>query len=157
LSLVILVVLMTALATAFHATLMDYSENEKIAVTTQAARALLDRMMREIRTAAAVDANQSVISIVPPEDAGGLQLIRYEYDPTGKRLYYTRTVNGQSSTYTIFGQEVDLVSFSADTQTGLDWQGMTCTKTIRVSLVLRKGARDFHITAASAPRRNQIY
>ena len=157
LSLVILVVLLTALGTAFHATLMSYSENEKIAITTQAARALLDRMMREIRTAAAVEANQWVITIVPPSDPTGLQLIRYEYDPSGKRLYYTRTVLGDSNTYAIFGQEVDLISFSVDKQTGLDWQGMPCTKSVRVKIGLRKGTRDFYVTAAAAPRRNQLY
>ena len=68
-SVAMLAMLMAAIGAAMHSSLQSYSENEKSLALTQAARSVLDRMMREVRTAADVDSTTNTLTI--DEDGTG--------------------------------------------------------------------------------------
>ena len=157
LGLAILAILMTALGTAVHSTMESFRENERLATFSQVARAVLNRMTRDIRSAAAVDANSTSITIIPPADANGLQQVRYWYDPAAKVLRYRRTIYGTPYTHVACGEGGTLTSFSVATQSGLDWQGLTCIKNIRVTMALKLGTETFTVSASASPRRNQVF
>lgn len=157
LTLAILAILMTALGTAVHSTMESYRENERLATFSQVARAVLNRMTRDIRSAAAVDANSTSITIIPPADANGLQQIRYDYDRAAKVLRYQKTIYGTSYSYVACGEGGTLTSFSVATQSGPDWQGLTCIKNVRVTMALKLGPETFTVSASASPRRNQAF
>ncbi len=155
-TLAIMAVLMAALGTAFSASMTSFQENQRIATASQTARAVLQRMMGEIRTCAAVDANSASITILPP-DANIVQRIQYRYDPANKRLTYVRRIGGTDYSYTACGEDGSLKAFTVTTTTGQDWQGITCIKNVRVAMTLQFGPQTFQVTASASPRRNQVF
>jgi prepilin-type N-terminal cleavage/methylation domain-containing protein len=156
-SLAILAVLLAALGTAVYASMESFRENERVATSSQTVRGVLQRMMREVRTAAALDANSGSITIIPPDDGSGLQRIQYQYDPAAKVLNYRKTIGGQTYSYVACGEGGTLTQFSVSTQTGMDWQGLTCIKGVRVTLGLKLGPETFTVTSSASPRRNQTF
>jgi hypothetical protein len=84
---------------------------------------------------------------------------RIEYEFAAKTLYYRRTSGGQTTTEVLLGgsDEVKVQAFAASYVTGQDWQGYTCTKTVKVRLELTVDNRTFTMTASASPRRNQLY
>jgi len=153
--------LLAAVAAAVHGSLMSQAANDQVASTTQAARFVLDRITRDIRTAAAVDqyAGTTTITIAPPDDGSGLQQIEYEYDSANRALLYRRTVNGNTTTQTLFGgdDKVSVRSFVAIYELGVDWQGMDCTSSVTIRLEFEVDDEIFAVTASAAPRRNRLY
>jgi len=156
-ALVIMAVLLAAIGTAIYASMESFRQNDRIAASSQTIRGVLQRMTREIRTAAAVDANSTTITIIPPADPNGLQLVQYQYDPVAKQLNYRRTVYGTTTSYVACGQGGTLAQFSVSTQTGTDWQGLSCVKLVRVTLGLKLGPETFTVTSSASPRRNQVF
>jgi type II secretory pathway pseudopilin PulG len=150
-------ILLTALGTAVFSSMESFRENDRVATASQVTRAVLNRMMREVRTAAAVDANASSITIIPPDDGNGLQQIQYQYDPTAKVLRYTKTISGTAYSYVACGEGGTLTSFVVSTATGPDWQGFTCIKNVRVAMTLKLGPETFTVTSSASPRRNQVF
>jgi len=157
LSLAIMAMLLAAVSAAIHTSLKSYQENQKIAAVTQSARSILDRMMRDVRTAAAVDSAATELTIIPPDDGSGLEQLKYDF--TGGVLYYRRTVSGQTTSHVLLGSgdEVTVSDFTVTREVGQDWQGTPCTKSITASLSLAAGGYTFSVTASAAPRRNQLY
>lgn len=150
--------LMAAVGTAFHASMTSYRENQKIAAVTQAARSVLNRMMRDIRAAAAVNVQPLQVAIVPPEDGSGTEEIRYEYDYDNQGLYCRRTVGGITTSYPLLGGDgIEVITFCATSELGKDWQGVPCTKSVTVRLEFRIGGQTCDVTATASPRRNQLY
>jgi prepilin-type N-terminal cleavage/methylation domain-containing protein len=156
-TLAILAVLLAALGSAVYAAMESFRENQRIATASQTARGLLQRMMREIRTAAAVDANSTTITLIAPPDANGLTMIQYQYDSANKRLNYKRTVYGTTTSYVACGDNGLLTRFTISTQSGKDWQGLTCIKNIRIIMTLQLGPEAFTVTSSASPRRNQVF
>jgi len=157
LGLAILAILLTALGTAVYSAMESFRENERVATASQVTRAVLNRMMREVRTAAAVDANSTSITIIPPPDANGFTQIQYCYDATAKVLRYTKTISGTPYSYVACGEGGTLTAFAVTTATGQDWQGLTCIKNVRVTMALKLGPETFTVTASASPRRNQVF
>ena len=158
-ALMILAVLLAAIALAVHASIASYQENDKIASVTQSARFVLNRIVNDIRTAAAVDSTSTKLTIIPPDDGSGLQQIQYEYDSSSHALVYRRTVNGQTTSHTLIGggDEARLTVFYVLRETGTDWQGLPCTKSIKLRMGFTVDDNDFAVTASADPRRNQLY
>ncbi len=157
LSLAILAMLMAAVGGAVFASLDSYEENENIATATQATRSVLDRIARDIRTATAVSAGSTQITIITPAGSEAQQ-IDYEWDTGDRVLYYRRNVDGSTTSYPLLGDgEVTIDSFTVTYETGLDWQGTSCTKSVSVSIAIAIDGKTFTMTASAAPRRNQIY
>jgi len=150
--------LLSAIAAAFHGSLTSYTENEKIARATQTARSVVNRMMRDIRGAAATDAYASQITVIPPEDGSGLQQVQYEFDSAAQCLYYRRTVSGATTSHVLIGgNDVQVTTFYATSEWGQDSQGVSCIKSVTVRLGFRIGGQQFAVTSSAAPRRNQIF
>jgi prepilin-type N-terminal cleavage/methylation domain-containing protein len=97
LSLVILAMVMTAMAVALDASVINFQTNENISRTTNAARAALLRMTTELRTAAAVatigvgsgfdpaDLSQCSLTAVDPD--GSTRNIAYRFSAADHTLY----------------------------------------------------------------------
>ena len=153
--------LLAAVATAVHGSLKNQAENTDIAAATQAARFTLDLITREIRTAAAVDehADPTTLTIVPPEDGSGTQQIKYEHDAASGSLVRRVTVNGSTTSQTLFGgqEDVRVQSFHAIYELGQDWQGLSCAKSVTIRMEFKVRNQTLAVTASVAPRRNQLY
>ncbi|MHC4295081.1 MAG: PilW family protein [Planctomycetota bacterium] len=156
-ALVILSMLMAAIATAVHASLMSYTENTKIATVTQTGRTVLNRITRDVRTAQAINYDYVKLTIIPPDDGSGITKIEYQH--TGGELLYTVTKDGTPTTYTLIASddEVQIINFLITQELGLDWQGFDCTKSITVRMELQMDNRSFTLSGTAAPRRNQIF
>lgn len=157
LALALMGVLLAAVAGAFHASLQSYDQNQNIASLTQTVRSVLRRVTRDIRAAAAVNAESGKITILPPDDGSGLTRIVYEFDHTTQTLTCTRTVNGVDSSIDLFGDDVALMSFYAMPETGKDWQDTDSTKNVTMFLEFNHKGERHRVTASAAPRRNQLY
>ena len=80
LTMTILALLMAAVGVAVQASIGGFTENEKVARAMQAARCVLDRMARQVRTAEGVDFTQTVegqynvttLIVTSPRDGSGL-------------------------------------------------------------------------------------
>ena len=151
-SLVILAMLLTAVATAMHASLQSYSENDKIAATTQTARAVVSRMMSDVRTAAAISTTTTRLTITAPN--GGT----IEYEFVNGQLLYRRT-EGTLVTYVLMDStdQVRLTSLNIARESGMNDQGQACTKSVKATLMMSAGTQSFAVTASSAVRRNQSW
>lgn len=155
----ILAVLMASVAVAFHGSLVNYRENEKIARTIHVARVVLDRLMADIRTADGVEADLQRVTIVPPVNPE--QITQIEYELSGGVLYYRRVVAGveEEEPFISSDDDVQVVSFGPilPPQTDEDDEGTTYITSLTVKLVLQAGANRFSLTASACPRRNQEY
>lgn len=153
----IMAMLLASVAIAMHASLMSYRENEKIAETLQVARVVLSRITSELRTAEAVDCGSQWISIIPPVNPENVTEIEYELD--GGTLYYRRTVSGQEVTQAFISsdEDVQIEQFAVSSETDVDGEGITYTKSLTVKMTLRSGDNRFSLTASACPRRNRTY
>jgi len=158
-SIALLALLLTAIATAMHASFQSYEENEKLAAVTQTARSVLDRMTREIRTANDIDPASTPTKVgIQPAAGGTIQRIEYEF--ANGNLYYRLTnTAGQTTSQVLLGstEDVRVTSFQASYTTGQDWQGVACTKTVIVHMVLAVKNQTLTVTASGSPRKNQLY
>ncbi|MBL7132992.1 MAG: prepilin-type N-terminal cleavage/methylation domain-containing protein [Phycisphaerae bacterium] len=154
LALAILAMLLAAVAVAVHASMQSYTENERIASVTQASRVILSRMMAEVRSAADVNSTDTLLTITTADDGSGLEQIQYEY--TGGKLHYRRTVNGVQSDHVLLGDGADGIVISACSFVPEDSDdGVPLSRKVR--LVLVRGTASFAVTASAAIRRNQEY
>ena len=129
LTLTILALLMAAVGVAVRASIGGFTENEKLARAMQAARSVLDRVARQLRTAQGIDFTQTVdgqydvttLIVSSPRDGGGLAEVRYVYKkPQGGengKLYYQYQKEGeqlQTPESAMLGEEDDLAVTSFD-------------------------------------------
>ena len=156
LALVISAMLLAAIATAMHASLMSYKENEKVSTVTQTARSILSRMTRDIRTAEAINYIPGVLTIIPPDVGSDVTI---QYTQTGSGLSYRITKDGVSTTQALVAgtDDVQIDSFTVTEETGLDWEGYTCTKSLAMQIVFLIDGQRFPIAATARPRRNIVY
>ncbi len=156
----LMMVILLAVTAAMQATFMSYSENRKIAEVTQVSRAVLHRMMREIRTAEAVTCSAQSVTMVPPDNGDGLTQLEYVLD--NGTLYYRQTVNGDVQSFPLIesGGDVAIQDFTVSRETGqtiVDDVPVVYTKRVTVRLDLKVGANAFPVTASVCPRRNLTY
>jgi len=152
-SVAILAVLLAAVAAAMQASLQSYSENQKTSALSQTARVVVERMMREVRTAGAVDSTSTSLTITPPADGSGLEEIQYEL--SGETLYYRQTIDSLTNSYVLLGGDGDVQVTSFSILREIDEDENTLSVTVR--LVLLVGGEELSVTATSAVRRNQTY
>ncbi|RPJ36246.1 MAG: prepilin-type N-terminal cleavage/methylation domain-containing protein, partial [Planctomycetaceae bacterium] len=129
-------ILLTALATAFHASVINYGENEQMYETINNARQALTRMTSQLRTGHTIDpsaaANRCNFYTAADED------ISYLFNGTDGKLYLI--TNSDSRQYVL----CDNVTAATFTKTPTD-DGMDC-KSVEISLTVRSG--DFYRTLA---------
>jgi len=153
----LLAALLAAVAAAVHAFLHSYDQNEKMAELNHTVTAVLNRIVRDVRTAAAVDATSSSITIIPPDNDEQLTEIEYQFD--GDTLWYRRTAAGSTQSYELLGanDDVKVAAFAVLREIGQDWQGLPCTKSLSIRLELAEGNLSKAVTASVSPRRNQEF
>ena len=156
-ALIITALLMAALAAVVHGGLTSYRENEDLATVSQTARAALTRITRDIRTAEAMEYDNELFTIIPPNDGSGITEIQYERD--GGELIYRVTKSGHEATESIIAStdDVQISSFSVTEQTGQDWQGYDCTKCLAIGITLTIEGKTHSFSATARPRRNHVY
>ncbi len=154
-SLAIMAMLLAAIAAAVHASLMSYKENDELAAAMQTVRTVLNRITREVRTAEAVDATYSSLTVIPPDEPD----VEIHYEYTGGQLIYRVTKSGTPTTHVLISNsdDVQIIGFAVEREVGLDGEAVEYTKSITVRIVVQIGGKSFGITASAAPRRNQTY
>jgi prepilin-type N-terminal cleavage/methylation domain-containing protein len=157
LAVTLVALLLLSVGVALQASFDSYQENDRIAAATQTARSALGRMSREIRNADAINATTNAVTILPPGGGGWPDQIEYEL--SGGTLYYRRTVSGTESEYVLMGSDerVSVQSFEIGSQTGQDAEGMPCTKTVTIRLVLNVDGQSYPVATSVSPRRNQTF
>lgn len=155
LSLVILAMLMTAVAVAFDASIVNFQANESISKTTNAARAALLRMTTELRTAQGV----GVIGADDPDNTQcslmtGAGNICYWYDQNNKVLRLDADVNpaSHSTDDPALCRNVTSVTFNRASVPG----NPGAIRNVRIVLTLTddKGNNPQTLAAAAVVRRN---
>ena len=157
LALALSAMLLAAVSVAMDASFTSYDQNDRIADSTQTARAILGRMANDIRTAAAVTTGAGTISIIPPANAQGLTLIVYVF--ANGALTMNRTVNGVVTACPLLDKtgDVQLSGFTVISTQGLDSDSVPCTRSVTAHLIMTDGNQQFAVTASASPRRNQTF
>jgi prepilin-type N-terminal cleavage/methylation domain-containing protein len=140
-SLAICAILMTAVAVAFNASLINFRENEEMFQSINNARQALTRMTTQLRTADAVDPNVSATqcSFFTPASEG----ITYEFRAADKKLYLITS----GSEYTLCDNVTD-ASFTRTLATNGE------PKSVLISLTVQCGSSTRTLSAAAVIRRN---
>ncbi len=148
-SLVIIGMLLTALAAALNASIINYRENEKIFRGINSARQALVRMTSQIRTAG-YDVN-GVCQAVDPDapinqcnlNTNSGQYIIFEYREADNKLYLI-----QNSLEYVLCDNVTAASFvKAPAEDGIN------AKSVRISLTISDGSMEQKLSAAAVVRR----
>jgi len=156
-ALAILAVLLAAVAGAVQAVLTSYTENARIAEITQTARVVLNRMMREVRTADALDSGPQRLTLIPPTNEEGITQIEYEL--VDGALHYRRTTTGGTDDRLLIASDesVRIDGFDVVRQVALDGEGIAYTRCVTATLTLHSGSNGFRVSASVCPRRNLTY
>ncbi len=146
LSLAIMAILLVALAIAFNASVINYSENEDIFRTINNARQALFRITSQVRTADAVDPNSATnrCSLIT---ANGDD-ITYRYNSGDKKLYLIDNSSGNS--YTL----CDNVTAMTFTKNIAIEGSVTYVKSVQISITVASGDIQRTVPAAAVVRRN---
>jgi prepilin-type N-terminal cleavage/methylation domain-containing protein len=152
-SLVILAVLMTAVAVAFDASIVNFKANEGISKTTNAARAALLRMTTELRTAQGVgvigsdDPDNTQCSLTALNPDGSTRNITYRFDADDHALY----LDADGNSYALC-KNVTAASFNRAAVPG----NPSNIRNVRIVLTLTddKGNNSQTLAAAAVVRRN---
>jgi len=143
-SLVITAVLLTAVAAAFKASVVNYGENEEMFWTINNARQAMARMTSQLRTGYSVDptadSNECSFFTADNED------ITYDFESADQKLYLVKNATGQR--YTLC-DDVVAASFART----LTADGLDC-KSVQVSLTVRNGDSRRTLSSAAVIRRN---
>jgi prepilin-type N-terminal cleavage/methylation domain-containing protein len=144
-SLAITAILLTAVAVAFNASVINYGENEQMYKTINNARQALTRMTSELRTGSTFDlsagANECNFFTATNQNIG------YHFNSADKKLYLI--VNPPNGPRYVLCNNVTAASF---TKTPTD-NCLDC-KSIQISLTVRTGDFQRTLAAAAVIRRN---
>lgn len=143
-SLAICAMLMTAVAVAFNASLVNFRENEEMFQSINSARQALTRMTTQLRTANAVDTDTTATGSCAFESVTG-ELITYEFRADDNKLYLI--TNSDANEYVL----CDNVTAASFTRT-LTTDGLNC-KSVLMSLTVQCGASERTLSAAAVVRR----
>ncbi len=146
-SLAITVLLLTAVAIAFNASSMNYTENKSIFDTVNSARQALYRITTQLRTAEAVDPNtaDNLCTFFQSEDPN--DIITYSYDDSNDTLYL---IDSSSVSHTLC-ENVTAMTF---TKNPAVVEGQTIVKSVQITMTVSDGNVIQNFSAAAVIRRN---
>lgn len=163
-SIVLLTTLILSAGVAMQASLDSYRVNSDIAHVTHCARGTLDRVLREVREAAAIDqglTGDSAVAIIHPMASGETVQEKTRYYLTDGLLKLQRYENGVANgdPIVLFGGDsgISVSTFSVSKTTGTDWQDVSCVKSIAVELQIDVDGQQITVSGAARPRRNETY
>lgn len=142
--LVITSLLLTAVAVAFHASIINYRENEHIFKTINNARQALTRMTSQLRTGYFVDPNapNNECSFFTADGSD----ITYQYRNPDNKLYLITNSDGQEY---VLCEDVTAMTFAKL----LTDDGSDC-KSIQISMTVQSGDLQRTVSAAAVIRKN---
>lgn len=139
-------ILLAAVAIAFNAAAINYSENEDIFRTINNARQALFRITSQVRTATAVnptsDSNECAMF------TASLDNITYRYSGADNILYLIDNSSGDS--YTLC-DNVTAMTFTKNTAVE---GSVTYVKSVQISITVASGDAQRTVSAAAVVRRN---
>jgi prepilin-type N-terminal cleavage/methylation domain-containing protein len=145
-ALAIMALLLGAVAVAFNASVINYSENEDIFKTINNARQALFRITTQLRTASAVEPNSPANECTLITDAG--EDITYRYNSAESKLYLID--NSTASAY-LLCDDITAMTFTANTATE---GSLTYVKGVQISITVQSGDIQKTISAATVIRKN---
>ena len=144
-------VLLTAVAAAFNASLVNYCENEAMFRSMNNARQALTRMTNEIRPAGYLDGPTwyGMAHNATPSDhctfyLPNHELITYEFRSAEKKLYLVKNATNQS--YMLCSNVTNAV-FTTLSDSGVE------AKSVIITLTVREGGSERTLSAAAVLRR----
>jgi prepilin-type N-terminal cleavage/methylation domain-containing protein len=142
--LVITSLLLTAVAVAFHASIVNYRENEHIFKTINNARQALTRMTSQLRTGYFVDPNapNNECSFFTADGSD----ITYQYRSPDNKLYLITNSDGQEY---VLCEDVTAMTFAKL----LTDDGSDC-KSVQISMTVQSGDLQRTVSAAAVVRKN---
>ncbi|MFC1677297.1 type II secretion system protein J [Planctomycetota bacterium] len=148
LSFAVMAILLTAIATAFNASAINYRENENIFQSMNSARQAMFRITNQLRTANAVDpnlpANECTLITADNED------VTYRYDSSDDKLYFVTNDDLTDSNY-ILCDNVSAMNFVKATETE---DSVTYVKNVQISLTVQIGDVERKVCGAVVIRKN---
>ena len=147
-ALALLGILMAAVAAAFNASSMSYSENENSFKSMNMARQALVRMTAELRTASGVlisEPNSQCTLINASGDD-----ITYQYNSSDDMLYLITNDTMIDDDYALC-ENITAISFIKDT--AFDGEGTEYVKSVQISLTVSLGRTQQKISGAVVTRR----
>ena len=147
LALEITAILLTAVALAFNASVINYRENEDIFKAINSARQTLFRITSQLRTATAVDPTAPANECSMITAAG--QDITYRYDNTARVLYLITNYDATDDDY-VLCSNVNSVTFTVDKVE----DDMTKVKSVQIAISVASDGVEKKLAAAAVVRRN---
>jgi len=148
LALAITAILLTAVALAFNASVINYRENEDIFKAINNARQALFRITSQLRTAILVDdtapANECSMRTAAGEN------ITYRYDNTAHVLYLITNDNPTDEDY-VLCSNVNSVTFTKDSFVE---DAVTKVKSVQIAISVASDGVEKKLAAAAVVRRN---
>lgn len=146
LALAIAGILLSAVAVAFNASMINYRQNEDIFKVINSARQSLFRITTQLRTADAVapnsPANECTLITTDGDD------ITYRYNNADNKLYLITNDNSSDPDYVL----CDNVTAMSFTKTLTD-DGLDC-KSVQISITVARGNVQRKVSAAAVIRKN---
>jgi Tfp pilus assembly protein PilW len=142
-ALAITAILLTAIAVAFNASIINFNENQNIFKAINSARQALSRITTQVRTAEKVYVDGETVAQCSVETTDG-RYIRYEYNSGDKTLYMK--TNGNSY---VLCKNVDDMRFDK-TQSPKN----SFAKNVQISMTIVSGDVRQTVSAAAVVRRN---
>lgn len=147
-ALAITAMLLTAVAVAFNASVINYRENESIYKATNSARQALFRITSQLRTAMAADPNaaSNECTLITAEGEN----LTYRYDSSAKILYLITNDDTSDSDYKLC-EGVEAMTFTKDVFVE---DAVTKVRSVQISIDVAAGGVRKKMSAAAVIRRN---
>jgi len=163
-ALTLLAIIMLSIGAAVNAAVDSYQSNDALAAATNSARAVLQRVLTDVRQAAAIDQHLTdstgVGIYLPRASASDDQIeLYYHLDDAGV-FRMDRYVNGTlQASYPLLGDGdgLSVSTLSVTTSTGTDWKGLNCVKCVDMRLGVDCSGHETFVSGSAYPRRNLIF
>jgi len=151
-ALAITAILLTAIAVAFNASVVNYTENEKIYKAINSARQAMFRITSQLRTADTVDPD-TLDNECTFETADGENLT-YRYDASAKVLYLITNDDTTDPDYKLC-ENVEEMTFTPKTFEVEEGGGtVTKVRSVQMAITVSAGGLTKKLAAAAVIRRN---
>ena len=147
--LIITGLLMAAVATAFHASLVNYEANQDIYKASNDLRQSLLRMTTQLRTATAVNSATANDRCTLITSTGSD--ITFQYVPNDSKIYLITNDDTSDADYTLC-DNVTAATFTK--MTDVDDLGATYVKTVEISITVSEGSGERTLSSAATLRKN---
>jgi len=144
-ALAITAILLTAVAVAFQASIVNYQQNQDIFNTINTARQALFRITTQLRTATKVYTAEEPLNQCSLVTADS-QNITYQFNSTDNKLYLITNTDKY-----VLCDNVTSMTFTKNPD--IDGDGVTYVKSVQISITVQSGKLTRTVSAAAVVRR----